>query len=250
MAFGDITQSAEGYSTSSSTTFAVSFGSTPASGALLNATHMTGAASSTQCASGVNNWTSSLAITNATESDETEIYHRIAGAAEATEVTASASASDEHGLILIEFDAGANGWKAEGSVLDIAEADARDPSGTTFAVGPTATTAQNNEVGVAVVYTRGANNDTNTSWTNSYVGDLSRVGGSSFKSIAVATKVLTTTGAQSTTHTFEDSAVSQGGLVTYMEDTPAAAGQPTMRRWGGVPGMDGSRSGGKFGRTW
>lgn len=28
------------------------------------------------------------------------------------------------------------------------------------------------------------------------------------------------------------------------------AGQPTMRRWGGVPGMDGNRSGGKFGRSW
>ena len=217
MAFGDITQSAESYSSSSATTHVTTFGSTPASGALLVATHMTGATTSDGCASGGNEWTSSLAITNATESDETEIYHRIAEASEATEVTATASASDEHGLILIEFDGGTNGWKAEGSVLDVAEADARDASGTTFAIGPTAATAQNNEVGVAAVYTRSSSNAADTSWTNSYVGDVSRVGKSSNKTIAVATKVLTTTGAQSTTHTFTASTVSQGGLVTYME---------------------------------
>ena len=229
MAFGDITQSAESYSTSSATTHATTFGSTPASGALLVATHMTGATTSDGCASGGNEWTSSLRITNATEADETEIYHRIAEASEATEVTATGSGSDEHGLILIEFDGGTNGWKAEGDVLDVAEADARDASGTTFAVGPTAETAQNNEVGVAAVYTRSLSNNDDTAWTNSYVGDLSRVGASSAKSIAVATKVLTTTGAQSTTHTFENSAVSQGGLVTYME--AAAGGDGTDLPW-------------------
>ena len=179
---------------------------------------MTGAAGSDACASGGNGWTSSLAITNATESDETEIYHRIAEASEATEVTATASASDEHGLILIEFDAGANGWKAEGDVLDIAEA--------------TAATAQNNEVAVAAVYTRNlSGNEIATDWSNSYIGDSSRVGASSNKTIAVATKVLTTTGAQSTTHTFASSTVSQGGLVTYMEDTPPAGGDGTDIPW-------------------
>ncbi len=232
MAFGDITQSAESYSSSSATTHVTTFGSTPTTGALLVATHMTGAAGSDACASGGNGWTSSLAITNATESDETEIYHRIAEASEATEVTATASASDEHGLILIEFDAGANGWKAEGDVLDIAEADARDASGTTFAIGPTAATAQNNEVAVAAVYTRNlSGNEIATDWSNSYIGDSSRVGASSNKTIAVATKVLTTTGAQSTTHTFASSTVSQGGLVTYMEDTPPAGGDGTDIPW-------------------
>ncbi len=39
---------------------------------------------------------------------------------------------------------------------------------------------------------------------------------------------------------------SYSGVATEV----VAAGQPTMRRWGAIPGMDGNRSGGRFGRTW
>ncbi len=49
----------------------------------------------------------------------------------------------------------------------------------------------------------------------------------------------------------EDETVAKKWFYWAIEAVGApAAGQPTMRRWGGIPGMDGNRSGGKFGRSW
>ncbi len=228
MAFGDITQDLEVASSSSSTTFPASFDSEPASGALLVGVHMTGADTSTGFTSdtGSNVWADGLEIHNTTESDDTHIYHRIAGASEDQDCVASAGASDEHGIILLELDAGTNGWKAEGDVVDVAEEDGRDASGTSYAMGATAETAQDNEVGVAAVYTRNTGNNDNTTFSNDYVGDQGRGIASSNKTIAVAVKVLTTKATQSTTYTFTSDTVSQGGIITYMENTPVAGLTP------------------------
>lgn len=213
MAFGDIIQRAEG-SNNGVSSIAATFSGTPVSGNLIVAVHMTGATNSSGCSSSSGSYASALALTNATESDEAEIYYRIAGASEATEVTATSSASDENAILLIEIEG-----PFEASPVDLAEAEARTAGAASYALATSGTTSQADEVAVAAVYTRdAANNGAGMTWSDSFVkDDLLSDAVTSAKSIHCATKLLTATGTVSTTLTYAINATGVGGIVTFKQ---------------------------------
>lgn len=210
MAFGDIIQNPSPGS-GSGTSITVNFASGPTEGNLLVACHMTGNANSIA----PTGWSEGVTITNATESDECGIYYKIAGASEGTGVTCTSDASDEHVLIIIEIE---GPW--ESSPVDLAEAEARQASGTTYTCNPAGTTSQADEVAVALIYTRNDANST-MSWSDSFVDR--GVGTSSYKSAAAATKLLTATGSVTTTGTYGNSDVAQGGMVTFKKQAAVGA---------------------------
>lgn len=217
MAFGAIIQQIKA-TANGVTSVGATFPSTPTDGNLIVAVHMTGAANSSGCSSSGGSggaFTSALAITNATESDESEVYYRIAGATEPTLVTATSGASDENAILLIEIE---GPWEA--SPLDLAEAEARQASGTSYAMATANSTSQNDEVAVAVVYTRSSANGGasagSLTWSNSFVNDeVMSNEVTSNKSISCATKLLTATGTVSTTFGFVSDAPAMGGIVTF-----------------------------------
>ena len=218
MAFGDIIQRKED-SNGADVSLVVTFDSTPVSGNLLVAVHMTGAGSSDSCSSASGSYTSAIHWQNATELDAVRLWYRIAGASEATDVTATPSASDENGLLLLEIE---GPWEA--SPVDQTTNPGRQASSTTYDCGTTGTLSQADEVAVAAVYTRSASNGTGDSYSQSFVTNALSAITSSFKSISLATKLLSATTAVTTVCTFGTSAVAQGGLVTFKK---AAAGGPS-----------------------
>ena len=216
MAFGDIVQRAEGANTDENS-LTVAYGVTPAPGNLLVAIQMTGATSCDLVTSGGNNWTSAVHWQNTTELDAARVWWRIAGASEAMSVTATPSALDENGLLLLEIE---GPW--ESSPIDQTTNPGRQAGGgSSYSVGTSGTTAQADEVAVAAVYTRNAGNN-GTSWTQTFGGHASSTVSSANKSISAATKLLTATGTVETTYTMSQAAVAQGGLVTFKKQ--AAAG--------------------------
>lgn len=223
MAFGDIIQRAEGTNGSGTTTCTATFGGAITSGNLIVAIHMTGAASS----SGVTNGdplTLGLACANATESDWVGCYYRIADASEPSlTFTATSGASDENALLLLEIE---GPWEA--SPVDINFDEGRHASATSYAIGTTGATSQNDEVAVAFVYGRsgGTNNVdvTQTSWSDSFVEHATSAIRSDFKEVVAATKLLTAAGTIDTTFTYVDTCVSHGGVITFKKLAAAGGG--------------------------
>ena len=218
MAFGDIIQRKEG-ANGADVSLVVTFDSTPVSGNLLVAVHMTGDGSSDSCASASGSYTSAIHWQNATELDAVRLWYRIAGASEATAVTATPSASDENVLLLLEIE---GPWEA--SPVDQTTNPGRAASTTTYDCGTTGTLSQADEVAVATAYTRhSANGDFNVTYDNSFVYDNGSMMVSPAKSLALATKLLSATTAVTTTQTVLTAAVTMGGIVTFKK----AAGGPS-----------------------
>ena len=227
MAFGDIVQRIDGASpNASSTSLDITFGSAITEGNLLSVVHMTGdAAGSTGCSSSSGSYTKDLKVDNdfGSEDDTIEAYRREAGASEATTVTVT-NAANEIVALGIEVDDGPNGF--DSSPLDIAYTGDRSASGSTYDMGPTATTAQAVEFAVAFCYTRHQGNTGNT-WSDGFTGDSASRESSDFKSAGLATKTLTATGTISTSYTKVQSAsVAKGGIVTYTEASAGGATNP------------------------
>jgi hypothetical protein len=210
MAFGDIVQSGEDDAgDSNSTSVSVTLGSTPTEGNLLVACHTTGATGST----GPSGWSEAFALTFA--DDEGALYYKIAGVAESSTVTCTSSQNKSNGLYVVEFE---GSWNA--TPLDVTATNGPTGSPSTLSTGTTAATAQNDEVAVAQFSIDGVR--TVTSWTNSFSerADLT----AQFKSLAVATKVLTSTGTVETTATFSSSPFeAYGGIATFKKAAAGAA---------------------------
>lgn len=203
MAFGDIVQSASaaGYPVTSVTVNI----SAAVAGNLLVCCHFTGAASSNAPAT----YTESVVINDGGNNDEMAIYHLIAVGGETTVIPGS-SASDDNVAVVVEIE---GPW--ESSPVDAtATNDATSESSTSS--GTTGTTSQDDEVAVVANSMRNAATDRGT-WTNSFVKPTSNEVASTYKSIGMATKLLTGTGTVESTvsHT---SAVSMGCVVTYKKE--------------------------------
>ena len=216
MAFGDIIQRAELGEDIASATITKAFASTPVSGNLLVAIHMTGATSCDSCSSASGSYSSAFHWQNATDLDAARLWYRIAGASEATSVSAVASAVDEQGLLLLEIE---GPWNAA-PVDQTTDPGRQALGGFTYGCGTTGTTTQANEVAVAAMYSRSsANVDAAISFDNAFVHDNAACVVSTFKSITAGTKLLSATGTVTTTCTFGTAAVTQGGIVTFKKET-------------------------------
>ena len=216
MAFGDIIQRAELGEDIGSATITKAFASTPVSGNLLVAIHMTGATSCDSCSSASGSYSSAFHWQNGTDLDAARLWYRIAGASEATSVSAVASAADEQGLLLLEIE---GPWNAA-PVDQTTDPGRQALGGLTYGCGTTGTTTQANEVAIAVMYSRSsANVDAAISFDNSFVHDNAACVVSTFKSITVGTKLLSATGTVTTTCTFGTAAATQGGIVTFKKET-------------------------------
>ena len=213
MALGDIIQAPAPATTNSAASITVNFALTPTEGNLMIASHMTGAANSTISTSG---WTEAVPITNGTESDESAIYWKIAGASEPTGVTC-AGGTDEHILFILEVE---GPWEA--TPIDKAEAEARQASGTSYVMSPAGDTSQADEFAAVLLYTRDASNGGNVSWNNSFVERADT--NTSYKTMAVATKVLTTVQTVSVTASYTASSVAMGGMVTFKKSAATSDG--------------------------
>jgi hypothetical protein len=193
MAFGDIiqTQSANAYPATSVT---VNISSAVANN-LLVCVHFTGSPDS-QAPSG---FTEAVAVTDPVaggNGDQAAIYWKIAAGGE-TSVVPGSSTSDENMACVLEIE---GPW--ESSPVDkTATNDATSES--TTSSGTTGTTSQNDEVAVVGLTKRDQASGDYSGWTNSFVERDEEQ--SSYKGMATATKLLTTTGTQETSgHHFFD----------------------------------------------
>ena len=216
MAFGDLIQ--EKANDGSGATLAVTLDSTPTEGNLLVCCHY----SSKQTASGPSGWTTSVFIANDANSDDLNMTHKIAGASESTTVTVDNGSSGQAWMYVVEFE---GPWDA--TPLDKTATDGPQTSDSTPTVGPTATTAQDDELLVAFV--GGEDISPAGSWTDSFteIHDTGNLGGAK-KEGAVASRLVTSTGAYQTTVTvdggFYDTCFA---LATYKQGSGGGGGRTT-----------------------
>lgn len=202
MAFGDIIQVADNSvgNVPGATSLTVAI-SAAVAGNLLICGHFTGAANSTA----PSGFSEAVALTDSGNADQGAIYYKIAEGGETSVIPGSATA-DEHAAIVIEIE---GPWAA--SPLDQTASNGPATRNTTSS-GTTSTTTQADEIAVALMTGR-SQFALFTAWTNAFVarGGIA----SSFKYCAVATKLLTATGAQETTADHEDSIITMGGIATF-----------------------------------
>lgn len=219
MAFGDIIQVADNSvgNVPGATSLTVAI-SAAVAGNLLICGHFTGAANSTA----PSGFSEAVALTDSGNADQGAIYYKIAEGGETSVIPGSATA-DEHAAIVIEIE---GPWAA--SPLDQTASNGPATRNTTSS-GTTSTTTQADEIAVALMTGR-SQFALFTAWTNAFVarGGIA----SSFKSCAVATKLLTATGAQETTADHLDSIVTMGGIATFKK--AATGGGATYDKVGGA----------------
>ena len=134
-----------------------------------------------------------------------------------TAITWSYAASEESSIWVGEY-----AGLASSNVFDVAaEADSADVTVTSQTTGTTAATAQANELAVAMFGIDSGTNATGRSWTNSFT-EVSFLGtGSSTAGLGVATKILSSTGTQTTTASWSLTDQACGIIATFK--TPSAA---------------------------
>jgi hypothetical protein len=208
------------------TTCAITFDSLT-EGNLVVVCHFTGATNSSPAPSG---YSETGSVKDGGNADEAVIYYKIAGSSEPLTVTCTSDSSDEHMVTGLEIEGPWNDTPLDVSATSGAQSTSSPPSGTT------GVTAQNDEFAVAQLSVRDSDGAEDfTSWTNSFV-ERSNIG-ASFKSHAVATKLLTSTGAQSTAASITSPMTCMGNIATFKKQAAPAAGQPMMLRATTVPGM-------------
>lgn len=214
MAFGDIVQS-QSNTVASGSSLSITFGSALTSGNLLLIYGGTGASDVSTTYSGVSE---AVDVNNTTESDRIKFWYKVLGSGESTTVTIQ-GATDEYALYAAEVE---GPW--ESSPLDLAEAEARQASGTSYTMAPAGSTSQDDEFAFAGCYTRAAANGASpsTNWDNSFVERLDVK--TSNKSWHVGTRVLTTAGSVTTDCSYNTSAVAMGGMATFKQEV---AGGPS-----------------------
>ena len=203
MSFGDITQSGTN-TVQSASSIAVTLGSTPTEGNLLVACHFTGHANSIA----PSGFSEAVALTDTPNTDQGAIYYKVAGSGESTTITATSGGSNEQTLTVLEIE---GPWNA--SPLDVT-ASAGPSSTSTRDTGTTGTTAQADEVAVAMVTWRHSDQDTTTTWSDSFVEQSENVR-TNYKGHSTATKLLTSTGTVTTTATMSNTLTSMGGVALF-----------------------------------
>lgn len=199
MAFGDIIQSAEG-SAYPATSVTVNINAA-VGGNLLVCAHFTGDDNSTA----PSGYAEAVAVTDGGNADQGAIYWKVAAGGE-TSVVPGSDGSDEHMAIAVEIE---GPW--EGSPVDKTATDGPDTRADT-PTGTTAETSQADEVAVAGITLRDSSPNFG-SWTDSFVDQKAGVN-SPNKSLAAATKLLSSTGTVDTSIT-HDSGVSMGMIATF-----------------------------------
>ena len=156
MAFGDLVQSkVDSISSPWPSSFSVTLDSTPTEGNLLVACHYTAALGS----AGPSGWTEGFALVNTPNTDSGRLAFKVAGSGESTTVTCTSSTGEEHVLAAFEFE---GPWNA--TPLDVTATNGPDTSVSSISTGTTGTTAQNDELAVAMV--GGESNQSASAWTN------------------------------------------------------------------------------------
>lgn len=209
MAFGDIIQNPGSAKSNSATSIAQTFASAPTSGNLLSCYHGTGHSSRSNDAAYVED----LLIDNTVNGDVQGIDSREATGSDSLTVTCTTSASDEQFISIVEFEG-----PIPASRVDVAEATARQASGTSYTVSSVASRAQNSEIGIIGFYTRDPANDPHTLTNYTSLNTDS----TTFKSWEHMYRVYTTTGTVSEGISYSNSDPAMGGVVTYKEDTGGA----------------------------
>jgi len=209
VAYGDIIQNKDGESYDTSVT--VTLDSTPTEGNLLVASHYTGAPDSSAPAG----FSEAVALTHV--DDEGAIYYKVAGAGESTSITAGASTTKNNMLNVLEIE---GPWNA--TPLDQTASDGPNYSVSSQTSGTTSTTSQADEFAVALITVDDVGK-TLSGWTNSFV-ERSDNGGPIYKFAAVATRLLTSTGAYETTATISASSYAAvGGIATFKKSAAGGA---------------------------
>lgn len=199
----------------SAATLSITFDSALTEGNLLVFCAGTGAANVSTTYAGASE---ALDINNTTEADRLKIFFKVLGASESTTVTITPSATDEAALWAVELE---GPW--ESAPLDLAEAEARQASGTSYTLAPAGSTSQDDEVAVGFMYTRSQSNV--AAWSDSFIEKMDIF--TSNKSWHVATKTLTTSAAVTVDVTYGTSVAAMGGLVTFKQEvTGGPAGNP------------------------
>lgn len=160
----------------------------------------------------------SVALSQPNNSPGQIIYYKIAGAAEPSTVTVSGyGTSTRLGLHIYEY----NGINVSSPLDQTASASG---TGTTVSSGTTAVTAQADELLIAGVVVNNTNNPVTTisAWTNSFTqrNNFANGGGPTTRSVyGGAGRIVSATGAYSTSVTATNSEAWRGQIVTFKAST-------------------------------
>jgi hypothetical protein len=177
----------------------------PAPGSLLVAgVGTTNSVTSVTDDSGSGSWAEAVPSVNATDSDEVAIWWKIANGSEAN-ITFTAGTSSVVHMEVLEL---GGPWAASPVDVTVATSETSTNSKT---LGPTATTTQADDFAVAIAMHRQPT--TINSWSDGFTEQGQSTGTDSV--FGLASKVLSATGAVSTTVGFGDTANSWGAIATF-----------------------------------
>jgi len=203
--FGSIVQAKTGGTDDSPDEITLTFDQTATLGNLLVVIHFTGDANS----NAPSGYSEAVVMTDSGNTDEGAIYYKISDGTETLAVPGSDS-TDEQMAIFYEIEG-----PFESSPLD-QTIDAGPQDDDSAECGTTGTTSQNDEIAIAAVTIRSSSNEYD-GWSDSFTN--MRVALSSVaKGVYGATKLLTVTGAVSTTLTMLDTAVHMGSIATFKKE--------------------------------
>lgn len=203
------------------TTIAATFGATPTVNNLGVATIQSNDGTCTN----ETGWSTAIDIYNATEDDFARIAYKVFGASESATVTFTGFAGNTKLLGLSEWTG-----NATASPLDQTASTGRTTGATSISSGTTATTAQADELAVAVQALRALNGG-GLSYTNSFSGFHNLNNGSAFSGLS-ATKILSAAAAIETTFSWTTSGTTWAGIATFKASGGAATtrGMPFGQR--------------------
>lgn len=167
-------------------------------------------------------------VNSAVDDTGTYMYTKDAGAGESATITVSPSSSAALAMAVLEY----SGMTAS-SLDKTQKATAQD---TPVSTGTTATTAQADEVLVGMVGINQNSSRTISSWSNSFVQQFNVATGSgpSHVRLGVALLTVSSTGTYETAATLSGGQTHCSGIIGTFKIAGAAAGQPTVKRMGGV----------------
>jgi hypothetical protein len=167
-------------------------------------------------------------VNSAVDFTGTYMYTKDAGASESATITVSPASSATLAMAVLDY----SGMSAS-SLDKTANATGQN---TPVSTGTTATTTQADEVLVGLVGINQADSRTISSWSNSFTQQFNVATGSGLSHVrlGLALRTVAATGAYVTAATLNDVQSNCSGIIGTFKIAAAAAGQPTVKRMGGV----------------
>lgn len=207
--------------TSTTTTVAATFGTTPTSGSLLVA----GVMNTDNFATTPSGWT--LAVQRG-DHGGIELYYKVSNGTETTLTVTLGGAGSGSALMMAEF---AHDGTTAGLLDKSASAGSDDSAVASQTTGTTATTTRATELAIAAVGWGGSSNSSTPTFSNTWTNSFVRAGTPASRQacgMTLAYKDLVATGTVTTTEGVSPSWLMQGIVATFKVNAPAGGGDQAV----------------------